>query len=125
MKAVPRVDASGLYIEDAIQEDSFSGIVAIYESSEINKPVIIGYFVADPSVPQGLYSPKWDIDNKEWVEGMTQKEIDELKNHHTTISSDQRMKDLEQQNLSLMDATASMFEQLISVQAQIDKLMKP
>lgn len=124
MKAVPRVDANGLYIEDTIQEDSFSGIVTIYESSETNKPVIIGYFVADPKVTEGLYSPKWDIDNKEWIEGMSQKEIDDLKNQPTPISSDQRMRDLEQQNLSLMDATASMFEQLIDIQDQLSKLSK-
>lgn len=124
MKAVPKVNVDGLYIEDVIQDDSFSGVVPIYENSENNKPIIMGYFIADPPVTEGLYSPKWDINKKEWIEGMSQKEIDELNNQPIPISSDQRMKDLEQQNLSLMDATASMFEQLLSVQAQIDKLSK-
>lgn len=124
MKAIPKVDADGLYIEDVIQDESFVGVVPVYESDKENKPTIVGYFIADPPIAEGLYLPKWDMNNSKWIEGMSQKQIDELKNQPVPVSSDQRMKDLEQQNLSLMDATASMFEQLINVQAQIDKLMK-
>ncbi|CAJ1315900.1 hypothetical protein [Paenibacillus nuruki] len=72
-----------------------------------------------------MYKPYWDFNSGKWLEGMSEQDIDELNNQPIPISSDQRIKELEQQNLSLMDATASMFEQLISVQAQIDKLMKP
>lgn len=123
MKAVPKVDANGLYIEDVIQDDTFSGIVPFYTDPTDKESSVISYLIGT-AVPSGLYQPKWDLENNQWIEGMTQKEIDELNNQPVPISSDQRIKDLEQQNLSLMDATASMFEQLISVQAQIDKLSK-
>lgn len=124
MKAVPKVNVDGVYVEDVIQDDSFSGVIPIYESNSENKPTIVGYFIADPPIAEGLYLPKWDVNNSKWIEGMSQKEIDDLKNQPTLISSDQRIKDLEQQNLSLMDATASMFEQLIDIQDQLSKFSK-
>ncbi|MEK4451650.1 hypothetical protein [Paenibacillus sp. FSL L8-0506] len=82
-KAVPKVDLNGLYIEDAIQDDSFTGVVPIYaqpepekapelpEDEEIEDELdvseepeqpreLIGYLVGIP-LPTGLYHPRFDL----------------------------------------------------------------
>jgi hypothetical protein len=83
MKAVPRIGLDGLYIEDVIQDDSFTGVVPIYaqpepeeapelpEDGEIEdvpdvpeEPEqpreIIGYLVGI-TLPNGLYHPRFDL----------------------------------------------------------------
>jgi hypothetical protein len=82
-KAVPTIGLDGLYIEDVIQDDSFSGVVPIYtqpepeeapdlpEDSEIEDEAdvseepeqpreIIGYLAGIP-LPTGLYHPRFDL----------------------------------------------------------------
>ncbi|OME55113.1 hypothetical protein [Paenibacillus odorifer] len=83
-KATPKVDLNGLYIEDEIQDDSFSGVVPIYaqpepeeapelledeeiEDEEPDVPKepeqpreIIGYLVGI-TLPNGLYHPRFDL----------------------------------------------------------------
>ncbi|MEK4479573.1 hypothetical protein MKZ23_09085 [Paenibacillus sp. FSL R5-0876] len=82
-KAVPKVDLNGLYIEDVIQDDSFTGVVPIYAqpepeeapalpedeeikdepdvSEEPEQPrEIIGYLIGIP-LPAGLYHPRFDL----------------------------------------------------------------
>ncbi|OMD21344.1 hypothetical protein BJP48_30200 [Paenibacillus odorifer] len=82
-KAVPTIGLDGLYIEDVIQDDSFSGVVSIYaqtepeeapdlpEDREIEDEAdvseepeqpreIIGYLVGI-TLPNGLYHPKFDL----------------------------------------------------------------
>ncbi|CAI6082011.1 hypothetical protein PAECIP112173_03401 [Paenibacillus sp. JJ-100] len=79
MKAVPKVNIDGLYIEDALVDDSFSGVVPFYTDSEPMLPSpdqleqpevkreeeeaereISGYLVGVP-VPTGLFWPKFNI----------------------------------------------------------------
>lgn len=114
MKIAVLVDQEGNYIEDVLVEDSFINL----KKKENSRTII------SESVPAGLYKPYWDFNSGKWLEGMSEQDIDELNNQPIPISSDQRIKELEQQNLSLMDATASMFEQLIDIQDQLSKLSK-
>ena len=110
MKAVPKVNKNGLYIEDTIVDDTFSGVVPFYaplsdsrepgqaqEGSEILEevqPEITGYTVGIPVTP-GLYLPKFDLEgwnlrqegevrdpSSYWMEGLTKEEIEELTNPH-------------------------------------------
>jgi len=83
MKAVPKVDIDGLYIEDELVNDAFSGVVPFYAESEpiafdpdqIVQPTrtdeedeeqeeaeleIAGYLVGVP-VPAGLFRPRFDL----------------------------------------------------------------
>ncbi|MGG1879360.1 hypothetical protein ABDI30_17550 [Paenibacillus cisolokensis] len=76
MKAVPKVNTDGLYMEDALVDDAFSGVVPFYaeppvpdpeqsadpkdEPQEEQKPEIAGYIVGVP-VPPGLYLPRFDL----------------------------------------------------------------
>lgn len=83
MRAVPRIGLDGLYIEDVLEGDSFTGVVPIYaqpepeevpelpedeeiieeepEEPEPEQPrEIIGYIVGI-SLPSGLYHPRFDL----------------------------------------------------------------
>ncbi|MBP1175043.1 hypothetical protein JOE49_002295 [Paenibacillus sp. PvR133] len=86
MKAVPKVNIEGLYLEDELVDDAFSGVVPFYtpssltlsdtnqqldtyqhtnsSSSTINgtnsESILAGYTIAIP-VPPGLYHPRFDI----------------------------------------------------------------
>lgn len=102
LKAVPKVNTDGLYIEDTLVDDAFSGVVPFYAPEpelppeidaaavEESEPEIAGYIVGVP-VPQGLFSPRFDLAAWEareddelfdpssyWGEGLSAEEIEEL-----------------------------------------------
>ncbi|KAF6576444.1 hypothetical protein JDW19_03075 [Paenibacillus polymyxa] len=86
MKAVPKVNTDGLYLEDELVDDTFSGVVPFYTPSSLtlsgtnqqldthqhtdsssstidgtsSKSIPAGYTVGIP-VPPGLYHPRFDI----------------------------------------------------------------
>ncbi|EGG33323.1 hypothetical protein [Paenibacillus sp. HGF5] len=82
MKAVPKVNTDGLYIEDTIVDDAFSGVVPFYSymeqgipdilitTKDVNKPkgeapnepetTISGYIIGIPVTP-GLFRPRFDL----------------------------------------------------------------
>ncbi|RCX22602.1 hypothetical protein DFP94_101182 [Fontibacillus phaseoli] len=94
MKAVSKVDSEGLFIEDTIMDDAFSGVVPFYSQFEkIEEKVAhqpVGYIVGIP-VPPGLFHPRFDLaawEKREqdeaqnpstyWKEGLSPEEIEEL-----------------------------------------------
>lgn len=72
MKAVPKVNAEGFYVEDTIVSATFSGVTPVYGEAppqaeeriqtleEVQAP-IEGYIVGVP-VPSGLYLPRFDLE---------------------------------------------------------------
>ena len=58
MTFVRLIDENGLFIEDAFVEE-------------------LTEFTIETPCPQGLYHPKWD--GEQWVEGLTQEQIDAIK----------------------------------------------
>ncbi|NUU74181.1 hypothetical protein [Paenibacillus xylanilyticus] len=79
MKAVPKVNTDGLYMEDELVDDAFSGVVPFYaepepivydpeapeqleepEEEEETEPEIAGYVVGFP-VTSGLFLPRFDL----------------------------------------------------------------
>ncbi|KAA8782505.1 hypothetical protein EC604_01405 [Paenibacillus amylolyticus] len=77
MKAVPKVNIDGLYLEDELVDDAFSGVVPFYAEpepvvfdpdqaeqpeapEEEVEPEITGYLVGVP-VPAGLFRPRFDL----------------------------------------------------------------
>ncbi len=80
MKAVPKVNTDGLYLEDTLVDDAFSGVVPFYadfvpqppgdpdeaeqedeeQSEEETEPEIAGYIVGIAVTP-GLYRPRFDL----------------------------------------------------------------
>lgn len=94
MKAVPNVNIDGLYIEDALVDDTFSGVVPFYSQFEKNEEEVAdypdGYIVGIPVRP-GLFQPRFDLTAWEkreqneaqdpltyWKEGLSPEEIEEL-----------------------------------------------
>ncbi|GIO88182.1 hypothetical protein J25TS5_51140 [Paenibacillus faecis] len=69
MKAVPKINTGGLFIEDVIAEDAFSGVVPFYITPEVDpdaknkapEPILAGYTVGIPVTP-GLYLPRFDLE---------------------------------------------------------------
>ncbi|WP_025685141.1 hypothetical protein [Paenibacillus maysiensis] len=86
MKAVPKVNTDGLYLEDELVDDAFSGVVPFYTSSsltlsdtdeqldtyqltidsssaidEANSENIPAGYTVGIIVPRGLYHPRFDI----------------------------------------------------------------
>lgn len=79
MKAVPKINTDGLYLEDELVDDAFSGVVPFYaepepvvfdpdqieqpeatEDEEEAEQEIAGYLVGLP-VPAGLFHPRFDL----------------------------------------------------------------
>lgn len=88
MKAVPKVNTDGLYIEDAIVDDTFSGVVPFYadppepadpieepeetpeQAEEAPETEVAGYIIGVP-MPAGLFHPRfdlaaWEVRDEEW-----------------------------------------------------------
>ncbi|ODB61372.1 hypothetical protein [Paenibacillus polymyxa] len=69
MKSVAKVNKDGLYLEDELVDDAFSGVVPFYaesvgEQGDIvapQKPEIAGYTVGVPNTTPGLYKPRFDL----------------------------------------------------------------
>ena len=77
MKAIPKVNTEGLYIEDALADETLTGVVPFYadpaapepesppktdsaEDEQPDEPEIAGYLVGVP-VPGKLYLPRFDL----------------------------------------------------------------
>lgn len=82
MKAAPKVNIDGLYLEDSLVDDTFSGVVPFYsnmeqgtpdiltttegvtkaegESPNESEPNISGYIIGIPVTP-GLFRPRFDL----------------------------------------------------------------
>jgi len=71
MIKVMRVDQDGLFIEDVLLEDLAYEISG--DTIQVNDEMLIVV-----AVPEGMYLPKWD--GESWVEGMSQEEIDAIRN---------------------------------------------
>jgi len=84
MKKVLRIDNNGFYIEDVILKD---GEATPSDCVEIQ-------------CPDGFYKPKWD--GTQWIEGLTQAEIDALNNQPVTPSESDRLSAVESAISALM-----------------------
>jgi len=87
-----RIDEQGLFIEDVIVDKIPTIIV---DEVEVNDPLYI------QETPVGFYLPKWS--GSEWVEGKTQAEIDTIVNVVQPPNQSDRIKQLENTMLGLMD----------------------
>lgn len=75
-----RVDEEGFEIEPVLVKIDENGkpikLVSFEEDIDINE--IIDYLAPSDSEMNNFYKKKWDFDNKKWVEGATQEEIEEF-----------------------------------------------
>jgi len=68
LKAVPKVNTDGLYIEDELVDDAFTGVVPFYttpegatDAEESLEPILAGYVIGFPVTP-GLFRPRFDLE---------------------------------------------------------------
>ncbi|ODA08477.1 hypothetical protein [Paenibacillus polymyxa] len=165
MKSAAKVNTNGLYLEEALVDDAFSGVVPFYvqpddqdEDTEPTTPELVGYTVGVPITTSGLYKPKFDLaawkayesavyeaqeayiaalndwqakgkndgeqpvyvapkqpDNL-WIESLTPEEIAEL-----TRQPEPQPK-LREELTNTQIAMADMYEQMLSVQAELAAL---
>lgn len=71
MKLYRKIDDNGLFLEDVLIEE-----IPFRYDEEGNK-IYDTHYIEMP-VPQGFYKPKWN--GTEWIEGMSQEEINAMKN---------------------------------------------
>ncbi|WP_431090070.1 hypothetical protein [Paenibacillus sp. 8b26] len=113
MKALPKVNTDGLYLEDELVDDAFSGVVPFYAPSSLpisdtdqqldtyqltdgsssaidetnSKNIPVGYTVGIP-VPPGLYHPRFDIQGWLIYEAEFNQKILEAQNAHEQRSKE-------------------------------------
>lgn len=75
------VDSEGLFVEDAFVDE-------------------LTAFTIEAPVPDGFYKPKWD--GSQWIEGLTQSEIDNIKNVNSEPTEAERITVLEDALLSAL-----------------------
>jgi hypothetical protein len=90
VRKVIRIDENGMFVEDVLIGD--------------HEPIPDD--CVETEVPEGFYHPRWD--GAQWVEGLTQEEIDQIRNAPKPESPEQRISALEEENafLALELATA-------------------
>lgn len=84
-KQVYKVDENGIYIEPII----------------VGEKEDIPYNYIDEKPPNGLYRPKWT--GTEWIEDMTQEEIDKMKSRPNPPTQEERIQALEAALLDLLE----------------------
>ncbi|MNI57152.1 hypothetical protein D3C73_1121940 [compost metagenome] len=143
MKAVPKVNIDGLYLEDELVDDAFSGVVPFYapepvlpldtnntddpEQPEEREPEPAGYIVGVP-VPQGLFRPQFDLmaweareegdtsdKSSYWGEGLTPEEIKEL----TKTQEPTELELLKAELTNTQIAITDVYEQFLLVQKEL------
>ncbi|OBA07814.1 hypothetical protein A9P44_00225 [Paenibacillus polymyxa] len=71
MKSAAKVNKDGLYLEETLVDDAFSGVVPFYAQTDSSDqgadtepitPEIAGYIVGVPLTITGLYKPKFNFD---------------------------------------------------------------
>jgi len=79
---VRKIDGNGMFVEDALV-------------SELTE------FTVETPCPSGFHKPKWD--GAQWIEGMSQSEIDALKNVAHTPTTGEKLAALQAENDTLKD----------------------
>ncbi len=114
-----KIDEKGMFLEDVIADSVpyLTEIVPVEETDTEGNTVVVdverplldesGNPIPDPHyietpVPDGLqlWHPKWN--GAEWVEGMSQEQIDELQNQPQPQSTEERVEFLEQDYATLV-----------------------
>ncbi|WP_068773466.1 hypothetical protein [Paenibacillus sp. FJAT-26967] len=135
MKEAIITDTLGVFEETTLVTDDVIGVFPIYGplphpeegSAEVQQePKITGYRIA-VGVPPGLYRPKWDFETESWTEALTPEEIEEIikPQPQEATEAEQKIAALEialavqtEQTFTALDAVATVFEQLLSLQDQ-------
>ena len=102
-----KINEQGLFVEDVIL-----GAIPTIKQIQVIDDVEVEMEVNDPhyiqEIPVGFYLPKWD--GEKWVEGLTQAQIDELNNRPIIPTTEDKVQQLQEENINLMLASAETYE---------------
>lgn len=81
MKEALKIDLTGALVDVELVADDAPDVTDVYEPNPNNPDelVIVAYLVSK-KVPAGTFIPVWDLETAEWKEGMSQEEIDAIRN---------------------------------------------
>lgn len=115
-----KIDETGLFLEDVIVEEI---PMITHEDEEGNLTLVPNpLYIATPC-EGGFYMPKWNGDI--WVEGLTQQEIDDIKNQPIPVSLEEKVQQLqeastmaEMDNIVALEGVALVFEENLNLAAE-------
>jgi hypothetical protein len=107
MRKVIRIDKQGYYREDVILQD--------HEPTPED--------CVEIEVPEGFYYPKWDFVNLQWVEGLSEEEIEEIRNQPIPPNEidvlGEKIVELELTNLDLQAQNEILGEQVVNLELRL------
>jgi hypothetical protein len=110
MRKVIRIDEQGYYREDVILQD--------HEPTPVD--------CVEIEVPEGFYYPKWDFVNLQWVEGLSEEEIEEFRNQPIPPNEidvlGEKIVELELTNLDLQAQNEILGEQVVNLELRLLQL---
>lgn len=104
MRIVHVVDKEGFFIEDLPVTDNFVFNQNIFSEN--------GTTIVD-TLPIGLYKPRWDFENEQWVEGLKDSEIQQLQSNSNPSTIQDKVEYLEQADLDNKELITSLYEMLL------------
>jgi hypothetical protein len=91
-----KIDKDGYFIEDVILNEQPK---ITQEIDGVTSEVLDPHYITIK--PEGLYKPKWD--GEQWVEGLTDKEIETLKKPQRMAEIQARLKELDIKTFKFID----------------------
>lgn len=120
MKEALRINLVGEIVDVELVEGDLSELRPISEQDPENSEnnIIIGYLTTK-RVPEGTYKPVYDFDSDEFCEGLTQEEIEEIKNEPQPETDAQKIARLESESVDTMLALAELYEMALSANSAL------
>ena len=100
-----KIDKNGYFIEDVILKER-----PVLENGDFDPSYIV-------EAPIGLYKPKWN--GKEWIEGMSKKDIEKLQIPQRLASIKSRLQELDIKTYKYIDGELSQDEYEVYKQEKI------
>ncbi|MEW4368641.1 hypothetical protein [Paenibacillus kandeliae] len=107
MKLVPYINKDGWFLKDVLVDDLLEDIRSFDNG-----------FLINTSIPLGIHKQRWDFKKKEWIEGLSADEIEQINNPKPDPEApetiEQKLHRLEQADLNNKELIATLYEMLLA-----------
>lgn len=111
MKEALRIDHEGNIVDVELIDGDLTELRPISgQDPENTENIIIVGYLTTARVPEGTYKPVYDFDADEFREGLTQEEIDAIRNAPQPETEAQKIARLESESVDTMLAVAEVYE---------------